>query len=268
MLAAGDGGRLGAHTALIPKPLVPLNGRPIVDYTLEALAAAGVTDLTVVVGYRAEKVISELERSAPPEVSVNFVWNPDFHAGASLSLRAARDSVAGEPFLLVMSDHLLSAPLLRKLATAARQSRTSLVACDFSARDDAYTDEATKVAVDEDGLVTAIGKRVTPFSGLDTGAFLLAPTVWDAVDAAPRDCELSVIFGELARRHALRAVDVSGAFWYDIDTAIDLEAASRLLPEARIDVSAYWRNGVDAADQHANTPTRQHADTGGRGGRG
>lgn len=266
MLAAGDGGRLGAHTELVPKPLVPLNGRSIVDYTLEALAAAGVSDLTVVVGYRAESVVAELARSAPPELRLDFVLNPDYRAGASLSLRAARKAAGDSPFLLVMSDHLLSAPLLRKLAAAApRTGRASLVACDFSARDDDYTEEATKVAVGEDGFVTAIGKRVYPFVGLDTGAFLFAPAAWEAVDAAPRDCELSAIFSELACRRALRAVDVSGAFWYDVDTAADLEAAALLV--GSIGATESRSNGVGssrALAAHCDTPALQHSDTPGR----
>ncbi len=242
ILAAGDGGRLGARTAYTPKPLVQLNGRPIIAYTLDALACAGVSEAIVVTGYREAQVMAALSALRPPGIDISFVSNPHFEAGASLSLRAARESMGEEPFLLTMSDHVLSAPLLARLAAAGRAARPghSLIAADRSHHDAEYVDEATKIAIDSDGFVTAIGKQLCATSALDTGAFFLAAGAWAAVDAVAEDCELSTIFGELARRRALRAVDVSGAFWYDIDTAEDLAAASAALggAESRIAVAS------------------------------
>lgn len=232
ILAAGDGGRLGAHTSALPKPLVPLAGRPIVDYTLDALEAVGVTDVTVVVGYREAQVRATLAATAPGGVRISYVSNPRFHGGASLSLRAAREVVAGQPFLLLMSDHVLSAQLLAALLAAhAAAPELSLVAADAGMHEAAYTHEATKLLTDRGApsRVLAIGKQLPEWSALDTGAFLLSADVWDAVDAAPEDCELSVVFGQLIARDGLYAADVSGAFWYDIDTAADLAAAEALL---------------------------------------
>jgi len=230
ILAAGDGGRLGAHTLTVPKPLVPLNGRAIVDYTLEGLVEAGVREAVVVTGYREAQVVAALADGAPPELSLAFVTNRRFHGGASLSLRAARSWCGDAPFLLVMSDHVLSGALVRRLAESAGDGSQSRVAADFGRRPPAYVEEATKLAVDDSARVTAIGKHLDTWQALDTGAFALAPSAWDALDAVPEDCELSVVFTELARREALFAADVSGAFWYDIDTADDLAAAAALLP--------------------------------------
>ena len=233
ILAAGDGGRLGRHTAQLPKPLVALNGRPILSYTLEALAAAAVEDVVVVTGYREPQLIEALGRALPRRFKLSTVTNRHYEGGASLSLRAARELCAGGPFLLVMADHLLSGPLITRLLLESRHGVVrgiSSVAVDASTRDAAYTAESTKVEVNREGFVTAIGKHLETWSALDTGAFVLAETAWEAVDAAPEDCELSAIFAILARRRKLRRVDVSGAFWYDIDTVEDLEAAGALLP--------------------------------------
>ena len=229
VLAAGDGGRLAEQTAEIPKPLVQLDGRALIDFTIEALVSAGVDDVVVVVGYRAGQLRSALTERAHPGVRLRFVTNPRYHAGASLSLRAARPLTTNEPFLLLMADHLLSAPILRRLAVTPREPGVSLIATDASAWPEAYNDEATRVVIDPGSRrVTAIGKGLHPWDALDTGAFLLAPSAWEAVDAAPEDCELSVIFSELARRGQLQSVDVSGATWYDIDTPEDLAAAHRV----------------------------------------
>ena len=241
MLAAGDGGRLGHHTRALPKPLVRLNGRPLVDYTLDALVEAGVERLIVVTGYREAQVQAALRADAPPGLAVDFVSNPRFEAGASLSLRAARRLVDGEPFLLLMSDHVVSSALIRRLlaAPATRPGFAgSFVGADYLRRDPAYEDEATRLAVDGGGLVTAIGKQLDRWQALDAGAFLLMPSVWEAVDAVAEDCELSTIFSELARRRLLAAADISGAFWYDVDTAEDLAAAARAISAAAAHVPA------------------------------
>lgn len=228
ILAAGDGGRLHQHTSSVPKPLVPVSGRPLIAYTLDALAAAGVEEAVVVLGYRAEQLRAAIGASASPAVA--FVSNPRFHAGASLSLRAARTAVAGQPFLLLMADHMLAAEIVTALLEAYVPGGPSLVATDASPWPPDYIDEATRVRFEPGtSRVARIGKGLEPWDALDTGAFLLAPDAWEAVDDSPEDCELSVIFRRLARAGRLQGVDVSGATWYDIDTAADLEAATRLV---------------------------------------
>ena len=129
-----------------------------------------------------------------------------------------------------MADHLLSAAILRALVAAHSAYDQNLIATDSSAWPADYIDEATRIRFAPGTKdVAAIGKGITPWDALDTGAFLLQPSAWTTIESAPEDCELSIIFGELAQAGQLRGVDVSGASWYDVDTAADLEAANRLL---------------------------------------
>jgi UDP-N-acetylglucosamine diphosphorylase / glucose-1-phosphate thymidylyltransferase / UDP-N-acetylgalactosamine diphosphorylase / glucosamine-1-phosphate N-acetyltransferase / galactosamine-1-phosphate N-acetyltransferase len=237
ILAAGDGGRLQELTTTLPKPLVPLAGRPIIDYTLEALIECGIFDVTIVTGYREEQLRAALAESVAPALTLRFVPNERFHGAASLSLRAARAYVHEEPFLLLMADHLLSSGVIGELCRAhAERPCDSFVAADFSHHDSHFSAEATKVLIAEgppkECLVGAIGKDLARWDALDAGAFLFHPSAWEAVDASPEDCELSVIFTELARRKGLVATDVSGSFWYDVDTAEDLANATAMIAEA------------------------------------
>lgn len=196
-------------------------------YTLDALEIAGLESAVVVVGYRAAQLRAGLGKRR--RLRLTFAVNPRFRTGASLSLRAARPLLRNEPFLLLMADHLLSPGIIRPLLRAYRPGGPSIVAADASLWPGDYVQEATRLRFAPGGrTVSAIGKGLEPYDALDTGAFLLGPEAWEAVDATPEDCELSVIFSELARRQQLVGVDVSGASWYDVDTAADLEAASRL----------------------------------------
>jgi choline kinase len=229
ILAAGDGGRLHQHTSRLPKPLVPVSGRPLISYTLDALAQARVHDVLVVTGYLAEQLEAGIE-DASAGLTVRFAANPRFRDGASYSLRAAREAAGDQPFLLLMADHLLSPAIIGALLAAARPGGPSLIATDASHWPVDYVDEATRVRLRPGTAeVARIGKQIEPFDALDTGAFLLSPDVWAVVDRSPEDCELSVIFTALAAEGAHRAVDVSGATWYDVDTVADLEAANRLV---------------------------------------
>lgn len=231
ILAAGDGGRLGGRTRALAKPLLPLNGRPIISYTLEALALTGIREVVVVTGYREAQVRAALAEDHG-DLALTFVSNPRFEGGASRSLAATRQVCGDNPFLLLMADHVLSAALVRRLLRAfAADPAQCYVAADASHRDPLFTAEATKLALAGDGTsrVTAIGKSLASWQTLDAGAFALTAAVWGATDAVPEDCELSVIMAELAHRHLLYAADVSGAAWYDIDTEDDLVAASAML---------------------------------------
>jgi choline kinase len=134
------------------------------------------------------------------------------------------------PFLMVMADHMLSPGIVQRLLDAWRPGGPSLVATDSAPWHDAYVQEATRVAVEpKTGLVTAIGKHIPHWDALDTGAFLLSPAAWQAVDRAPADCELGEIYARLVQAGQLAAVDVTGESWYDIDTEEDLAGAGQML---------------------------------------
>lgn len=234
ILAAGVGGRLGDLTGAVPKPLVPLNGRPLLDYTLDSLAAAGVRRAVVVTGYRGMQVREAFARDGNGRgvPLVSFASNPRFREPASLSLHAAREATGESPFLVLMADHLLSPGVIRALAgarNAAPDAAACFVAADFTPHAHAYADEATKLRVGPAGGVTAIGKGLPRWDALDCGAFLLSPAAWDVFAEMPEACELSVLFGALADRGLLYAADIGGAFWYDVDTPEDLAAAARAL---------------------------------------
>ena len=165
-------------------------------------------------------------------VSLCVVHNTQFGRGASFSLAAARASMGQDPFLLVMSDHLLSSQLLTRLMKSEPRDACR-VAADSGRWPTAYVEEATLLQTTEDGHVLRIGKGISPFSALDAGAFACTREIWTALDEAPLDCDLSTVFSRLVARGRLFAADVSGCPWFDIDTPEDIPLAEAMLAEAR-----------------------------------
>lgn len=221
ILAAGDGGRLLPHTASLPKPLLPVRGRPLIHHVLEALKDAGVRNTTVVIGYRGEQVRRAVAPLRPGVMALRFVENDAWMLGNARSLWAARDTQRA-PFVLAMADHIVEPEIVRRVAAVAR-GRCAL-AVERAGRDDPRADEATRALVRR-RRVHALGKAIERWNALDTGVFWLTPAVFEAITPDLRDGEAGAVFASLAARGALDAVDVTGLRWADVDTPADLRAA-------------------------------------------
>jgi choline kinase len=227
VLAAGRGCRLERRTDGCAKCLVPVAGRPLIHYVLTSLAQAGLSEAVLVLGHHGEQVEANLDGGERFGIKLHYVWNRDYTRGNASSLWRALPVVAGEPFLLVMADHLCSASLLRTFLAGV--DGRSAIAIDRSDLGAERTAEATKVALVED-LVVDIGKELERWDGVDTGFSHWAAGAFAPIADTPREGELAALMAGLARNEGgLAACDVSGHFWLDIDTGDDICLAERLL---------------------------------------
>lgn len=230
ILAAGYGRRLGSQDHGVPKPLMHVCGRPLIDYALGQAAAAGCGEAIVVLGNSGGRVQAHLE-SADTPLEVRVAVNPDYHLPNGVSLLAAEPFIEG-PFFLQMSDHLFGEAVLSGLAeegVAAGNSLRLLVD-----RAPVYTDDedATKVCLDG-GSITAIGKELPRWDAVDTGCFLLDPRVFDALREVEKPEERSVTAGmrRLIAEGLFAGVELRDVTWVDVDTPLDHEEAERLFGE-------------------------------------
>ncbi len=227
ILAAGDGTRLHPLTLQYPKPLIPVLGRPLLDYTIDAFVSAGVRDLILVVGYKAEQICEWVGNGGRYGARVTCVLNPDYELENATSLYAARDAVGDSPFILTMADHMISRDILRRLLERGGGRDTLCV--DSHARSAPQLNDATRVWVDSSGLIRNIGKGLARWNAVDTGAFFLTPAVFAAISDLRRsgnsNPNLSDSVTRLIERGAgVRGCDVSGAWWTDVDTLEDLRS--------------------------------------------
>lgn len=163
VLAAGAGRRLRPYTDTLPKALVPVDGdTTILDIGLANLAAVGLTDVTVVVGYRADAVETRAaDLEARHGVRLTLVHNDKAEEWNNCySLWLARDQFAGGA-LLVNGDTVHPASIERTLLAAAEQADSPgvLLAVDDEKK---LADEEMKVTLDEHGLMRRITKLMDP----------------------------------------------------------------------------------------------------------
>ena len=231
ILAAGCGTRIATYDRQPHKVLLPVAGRAIIDYTLEAFGQAGVTDVVLVIGHQGDAVKMWVGDGAQMGLRVAYITNPDYELGNALSLSVARSYLGEEPFLLSMGDHMVSAALLERLMAAPELG--DLLSVDF-APTPRHIEEGTRVRVGSAGLVTHIGKDLARWDGIDAGAFRLSAAIFEAIDSLQggdsAQYELSrAITLMLDKGHPLRACDISGCFWQDVDTWEDLNLARQTL---------------------------------------
>lgn len=113
VLAAGEGTRMRPLTANLPKPLLPVAGKPFLRHTLEALRTAGVRDVTILVGWQGHRVRERFGRGADLDLSLSYEEQAE-RLGTAHAIGSLRSHVDG-PFLSVNGDVVVSGEALRDL---------------------------------------------------------------------------------------------------------------------------------------------------------
>lgn len=102
LLAAGRGKRMGSITEQVPKPMLPIHGKPMLDHILQRMTQAGLSEFCIVVGYRHEEIEAYFEKSP---YNVRFLLQQPVNGTGSAAM-LARGFTGEEPFLLSYGDIL------------------------------------------------------------------------------------------------------------------------------------------------------------------
>jgi len=216
ILAAGDGVRLGYLTAVCPEVLLPVNGKQLIGYPIEALVTAGVRDIAVVVDYLGGRVVEGLGNGSDFGVRLQYIPNSDYLGENAISVYKAREWLRGEPVALCMGDHLIDGEIVKRLL--GRQTFNETLCIDYTPAYHHELAEVTKVTVDNAGYIKDIGKGFVYWDALDTGVFLLTENFFQALHEIIQCRGTDVTIGDVirflvSRGHLFDTCDVSGCFW-------------------------------------------------------
>lgn len=237
ILAAGWGSRvqaLGDEDENVSKPLIELNGTPLLVRTIRTLHRAGIERFIVVTGYLKERVEEALASLAASDgLDIRPVFNERWNTLANgVSLLAAKDIVT-EPFLLSMADHAYDVEIPRMLLGESMGDLAVLLCIDRKLDQVFDMDDATKVVTEDDRIIR-INKSLEQYNAVDIGLFSCLPDVFGALEQVlgeKGDCSLSdgmKILGESGR---FGYMDVGEYLWQDVDTPETLVYASKLLSQ-------------------------------------
>ena len=175
VLAGGRGTRLETLTGgLIPKPLVKVNGVPMIERAIERLSAFGVTELFLSVGYLHEKIVEYLGDGSAFGVKISYITE-DVPLGSGGALYYLKDKVK-EPLIVCPGDVIFDVDLDRMLAF--HKERKALIT--LFAHPNVHPYDSDLIVADENGVVKEINKknsvRVGYYKNLvNAGIFVLDP---------------------------------------------------------------------------------------------
>jgi mannose-1-phosphate guanylyltransferase len=219
LLAAGLGTRLRPITDTVPKCLLTVGGRPMLDLWLDALAKAGVDEVllnTHHLAHRVEEFVAA--RSGPP--AVHLAHEPRL-LGSAGTLRTHRDVMAGEEmFLAVNADNLTDFDL-GVLVDAHRAAGAVATLAVFRAP----RPSECGIAEVEDGRVVGFQEKPAQPRGdlANAGMYAFSPAVLDEIpEPLPRDIGFDLLPRLVGRA---RAVPIGGSYFRDIGTPAALEGA-------------------------------------------
>lgn len=237
LYAAGIGSRLGdAHDG--PKALLTFGGESLLERHLRLLGEAGIDDIVIATGYRADRIADAVRLSGRHPRPV-IVHNPDYRQGSIVTQWAVRDRIgAGGPVILMDADVLYDRRLLQRLLNSAHGN------CFLLDRAIEPGEEPVKLCVREGRLVDFRKRPEQPhdWAGESVGFFKLTEsTATDLVAATARYIETGrtdEYYDEALRDLLLAAPpgqfgyeDITGLPWTEIDFAEDVARAGReILP--------------------------------------
>ena len=214
---AGTGSRLRGSVNTIAKPLIPIAGRPLISYAIDAFDKAGITTLHAVVGPNGDELAAAVAPLLPAHMRFCPISNPNWQKQNGISVLAAAGKVSA-PFFLAMGDHLFESAILGELVARADLSRLNL-AIDRKIDSIFDLDDAMKVLT-EGSRIVAIGKKLDDFNAIDTGIFVCPESIFGYLRRVLKegDCSLADGVRLMAEEGNALAVDIGEAWWQDVDT--------------------------------------------------
>ena len=258
MLAAGMGRRLGKYTGENTKCLLPVAGRTLLERAVDALKAAGIGKLVIVVGYRAgnlKKFAAERIRG----IEIEYVENADYATTNNIySLWLAREQLAADDTILMESDLIYEPGVIRALVEHPAPDAATV------ARYEQWMDGTVTLLDEHDRIVEFVEKKnfafnrageyyktvnIYKFSRKFTQGHYL-PFLEAYIRAYGQNEYYELVLKAIAHlaHSGLQAFKLAGQKWYEIDDAQDLDIAEALFAEGDDELvryqkrfGGYWR---------------------------
>ncbi|WP_349642863.1 phosphocholine cytidylyltransferase family protein [Bradyrhizobium japonicum] len=241
ILAAGMGSRLRPYTEFVPKPLVEVNGTPMLHNALHQLSDLGAREATIVVGYR-EEAIEQSCGHRFEEVDIEYVHNPIFdRTGSAYSLWLARNTMLAADTVFLEGDVFFEREVLERTLRTVSSTKQSVAA--VAAFNAAMSGSAVELA--DDGSVVAFVMNQTPVEAQARGLFKtinltrfsadasreqVVPALHQAVESGHRTAYVEQVLARLVEQRELQlsAADCSDTRWFEIDSKDDLRLAEKI----------------------------------------
>ncbi|MEM1713510.1 MAG: nucleotidyltransferase family protein [Desulfurococcaceae archaeon] len=223
ILAGGFGKRLRPFTEDSPKPMIPIVGKPLLEYQISWLKKHGFNEVLLRVGYKKEKIIEYFGSGGKFGVKITYIVE-DEPLGTGGAVKNAEHILLKEPVFLVLNGDILTNLNPLQLLSKLESSKYLGVIATIP-----LPSPYGILNLEGDDVKGFVEKPLIKDYWINAGIYALKP---EALKYFPEKGDLEkTAFPAMAREGLLGAVKYNNVFWKAIDTYKDLEEASKYVEE-------------------------------------
>jgi dTDP-glucose pyrophosphorylase len=185
ILAGGRGKRLDERSAETNKCMIPIKGRPVIEYSLNCAANTEIDEIIIVVGYRAEEIINTYgTQYKNKKIKYVIQWE---RKGLVHAIECAREAMAGDDFLLMLGDEILVNPRHQAMMDAFLKSDLFII-CGVLTVEDKELIKRTYTLIHDDNhiIYRLVEKPRHPFNYfMGTGDCVFRNGIFNYIDVTP-----------------------------------------------------------------------------------
>ena len=219
VLCGGKGARLRPYTDEIPKPMLPLGKKPILQYILENAKRNGIEEVFLTVGYKKEQIKEYFGDGQSFGIKINYVEEdePKNTAGSILPLK----DVLKETFLVLMGDHFTNINL-RKMVEFHKENgaMTTIAVKEERNRTDYGFLEI------EDGKVIGYKEKPTYVHYISTAIYAFEPKIFDYINE--KEDFARDVFPRILGKEKVCAYIID-EYWFDVGRVADYERLNEFI---------------------------------------
>jgi len=218
LLAAGRGTRMREMTAELPKPMLEVRGKPVLQYIVEGLRDAGIVHFLIIVGYRADAVQNFFGDGSRYKIDIQYATQVA-QDGTGRVVELAKNFVANTPFVLGYGDILVDPANYKRIADLEHDIEATVSVTrgeDVSKGGAVFLNERMELVDLREK--TKPGEATSPW--YNAGLYAFRPSIFDftgKLKPSPRgEYELTDAIRELAQSgKKVKALELSGE-WADV----------------------------------------------------
>ena len=220
ILAAGEGRRLKPLTNRRPKPMIPVANRPLLEHVVEAVAAAGIDRIVLVVGYRQERIRNHFGDGDDWNVAIEYVEQSTQLGTGHAVLQAER--VVDDDFLVLNGDRIVDPSIVSRIRDRVRDGESPAMA--VTTVD--HPREYGVVSSDSDNRVTGIEEKpegIVDTNRINAGVYGFSTSIFESIreTQVAGELALTATLNDVAAESGVTAVPYDGR-WLDVSNLWDL----------------------------------------------
>jgi len=239
LLVGGAGTRLRPLTYVVPKCLLPVGGKPLLERTMKYLEGHGITEFVLCVAYLKKQIIDAFGDGSALGFKIQYA-EADVPLGTAGQLRTAA-GMLNETFLVMNGDIVTNLNVTKLVATHKRTGGVATIALkEFDVKI-----PYGHVIIDGNGKVTAFEEKPTLSYMANAGVYVMEPEVLKEIPTGKVESLETDVFPKLIAKGKAINSYFESAYWADVGSMADFE---RVNDEALTDPSSIGQGSVASVD--------------------